>query len=405
MKTKTTFWRLKTALCAAVAFIGLALTSTPALATVLIDPAGDGGFEAGFGGWTVVNGATGNKWFTGTAAGASTGTNAAFIGSSAATYTDGVSQTISVFDFIYRDIAFPALETTITLTFAYKQPSLDATFDYLRVFLVSTLTTPVAGTALSSGQIGLTEYPVVAQPAFGTFSITLPASAAGTTQRLVFQWKNDAASPYGSGALDNISLVSLAPVPISGTRTVGSGGDFASLTAAFAYLAANGVNGALALELLPTYPTGVTETFPITASNFPGNSGTNTITVRPQTGATALSITSANITATIDLNGAKNVIFDGQPGGTGGIKQLTIANTSTSGAAMRFINDAVADTIQFCTVQGVTTSTTSGAIVFSTTTGTTGNDNNTITNCDIRDGATTPTNTIYSLGTDRRPLP
>jgi len=249
MKTTTSRWSLKTAFCAAVAFIGLTLTSTPALATVLISPATDGGFEAGFGTWTVVNGATGNKWFTGTAAGASAGTNAAFAGSSAATYTDGVAQTISVVNFIYKDIAFPALESSITLTFDYKQPSLDATFDYMKVFLVPTATTPVAGTLLVSGQIGLTEYPVVAQPAFGSFSVTVPASAAGTTQRLVFEWKNDAASPYGSGALDNISLVSVAPVPISGTKTVGTGGDFVTLTAAFTYLATNGVNGALVLEL------------------------------------------------------------------------------------------------------------------------------------------------------------
>ncbi|MEO7507913.1 MAG: hypothetical protein ABIZ95_11800 [Pyrinomonadaceae bacterium] len=187
--------------------------------STLIDPAGDGGFESGFGTWTVTNGATGNKWFTGTAAGAAAGTNAAFVGSSASTYTDNVSQTIVVANFISKDITFPAGETNIQLTFSYKQPTLDGTFDNLKVYLVPTSTIPVAGTALSSGQIGLTEYPVVAQPAFTSFSITIPSSAAGTTQRLVFQWKNDAASPYGSGAIDNISLTSASPGTITSTGT------------------------------------------------------------------------------------------------------------------------------------------------------------------------------------------
>ena len=99
--------------------------------TTLIDPAGDGGFESGFGGWTVVNGTTGNQWFTGTAAGASAGTKAAFIGSSSTTYTDAVAQTITVADFMYKDITFPAGQTKVTLTFDYKQPTLDGTFDLL----------------------------------------------------------------------------------------------------------------------------------------------------------------------------------------------------------------------------------------------------------------------------------
>jgi len=303
-------------------------------------------------------------------------------------------------------VTFPALETSITLTFDYKQPTLDGTFDNLKVFLVPTSTTPVAGTALSSGQIGLTEYPVIAQPAFGSFSITIPGAAAGTTQRLVFQWKNDSASPYGSGAVDNISLVSVAPVPISGTKTIGGGGDFATLTAAFAYLSTNGVNGTLFLELLPAYTSGA-ETFPITASNFPGNSGTNTITVRPQTGATARSITSANTTATINMNGASNVIFDGRPGGAGIVKQLTIANTSTAtgGTAVQFVNEASSNQIRYVTLKALFPSTSSGVVNFLTTTGANGNDNNTIDTCDIDGGAAataSPTlvarNGIYSSG-------
>lgn len=201
--------------------------------------------------------------------------------------------------------------------------------------------------------------------------------------------------PARAKATDN----SAALAPVNGTRTVcPSGCDYVTLTAAFADLTFNGVNGATFLELKSTYA-GASEIFPITIGNIAGNSATNTITVRPETGATNRVITSANATATIDLNGAQNVSFDGRPGGTGTAKQLTIANTSTSGAAVRFVNDAIGDSIKYTTITGVNASTTGGVVVFSTTTGANGNDNNTIDNCDIRDGATTPTNLIYSLGT------
>jgi hypothetical protein len=54
--------------------------------------------------------------------------------------------------------------------------------------------------------------------------------------------------------------------------------------------------------------------------------------------------------------------------------------------------------IKFVTLQSVNSSATSGTVVFSTTTGTNGNDNNTLDTCDIRDGLTTPANGVYSSG-------
>src|SRR5207248_3243047 len=78
---------------------------------------------------------------------------------------------------------------------------------------------------------------------------------------------------------------------------------------------------------------------------------------------------------------------------------LTISNTNTAGATIRFINDAHNDAVLNCVVQGVNNTSTSGVILFSTTSGTTGNDNNLIDNNDIRDGSTTPTIGIFALGT------
>ncbi|WP_395738550.1 beta strand repeat-containing protein [Prosthecobacter sp.] len=187
--------------------------------------------------------------------------------------------------------------------------------------------------------------------------------------------------------------------PLSGTRTIGPTGDYASVTAAIADVQAQTLGGALVLELQAAYVSTV-ETYPLTIPALNGASATNTLTLRPQAGATGLSISSANTTAaTVDLNGAQFVTIDGRPGGTGTAKQLTLANTSTSGVALRFINEGSNNTLRYLTIQGVNTSASSGTVVFSTTTGTNGNDNNTLDTCDIRDGATTPTNGIWALGT------
>jgi len=183
-----------------------------------------------------------------------------------------------------------------------------------------------------------------------------------------------------------------------GTVTVGPSGTHPTIAAALNAIGSQGLNCASFIELQAAYVSSV-ETFPIVVPFIGGASSTNTLTIRPESGAANLSITSANTTAaTIDLNGANWVTFDGRPGGTGTTKQLTIANTSTSGVALRFINDAISNTVKFTTLQGVNTSTTSGVVLFSTTTAGSGNDNNTIDNCDVRDGATTPANGIYSAG-------
>jgi hypothetical protein len=143
---------------------------------------------------------------------------------------------------------------------------------------------------------------------------------------------------------------STAACTLTGARTVGPTGDYATITAAIADITNNlGLAGPVVLELQSTYTSGG-ETFPITIGPLPCADATNTLTVRPQTGATALSI-SSSATATIDLNGGSYVTFDGQPGGTGGAKELTIANTATAGC-VRFINDASYNTLQYLRVQG-----------------------------------------------------
>ena len=205
------------------------------------------------------------------------------------------------------------------------------------------------------------------------------------------------------------TLVNAAP--LFGTKLIGPTGDYASLTAAIADVQAvgNGLGGALVLELQATYVSSV-ETFPLTIPALNGASAVNSLTIRPASGAAGLSIVSAvSSAATVDLNGAQFVTIDGRPGGVGSYPAsgvgavlqpsvLTIANTSTSGVALRFINEASGNTCRYTVLRGVNTSASSGTVVFSATTGANGNDNNTLDHCDLGDGASTPANGLYALG-------
>ena len=199
-------------------------------------------------------------------------------------------------------------------------------------------------------------------------------------------------------ALLALFAASLHAAPLSGTRSIGPTGNYPSLTAAIADVQAggNGLGGALVLELQAAYASTV-ETFPLTIPALNGASAVNTLTIRPASGATALAISSA-AAQTVDLHGAQFVTIDGRPGGVGSnagsgggaASQLIIANTSTSGVALRFMNEASSNILRYTTLRGVNTSATSGTVLFSTTTGANGNDNNSLDHCDIRDGASTP---------------
>jgi hypothetical protein len=205
----------------------------------------------------------------------------------------------------------------------------------------------------------------------------------------------------GSNLLD--PPAALVPAPISGTKSVcPSGCDYPTLTTAIADIQAQGLNGALTLELASTYVSS-SETFPITFTNLTGSTAVNTVTVRPASGATNLTITSANTTATIDLNNANFLTIDGRAGGVGLNKDLTIENTATAGVTLRFINEASNNNFKYTVLKGVTNDTLRGLVLFSTTTGPNGNDNNTIDNCDIRDSVSTPAIAVYSSGSSTTP--
>lgn len=398
------------------------------LVTTLISPTGDGGFENGTGfaanGWTGIN--SGLSWYVGTGnisnstfSFTPTGSKCIYLSSSSSanTWAGGSgSTTISTAHF-YRDVTFPSGNALNQLSFRWcagGEISSGNYYDVLYVYLCPTTLTPVAGSPSGNSSIptwsGTGTATLLGTYNLGaltgqTSTIYIPQSDIGnasavSTMRLVFTWKNDAGNGTAPGlAIDDISLKSAIQCSLNGTYSVGPGGNYATLTDAINAIGLNGVSSDVTLELNASY-TSAGETFPITLSN-PANSGFNCmaeiypVTIRPALGATGRSITSTNTTATIDINGGNYWIIDGRPGGVGS-RDLAIGNTGAA-PAVRFINDAVNNTIKYCTVTSTITPTTSGLILFSNTTGSTGNDNNTIDNCGLN-GGSTASNLIYSSG-------
>jgi len=226
---------------------------------------------------------------------------------------------------------------------------------------------------------------------------TYSYNATGLNCGSTYYWKVYAVSEGGFSSELSGSQATISP-PVPGTYTVGPTGNYSSITNAIAAIScASYITGSYIFELQSTYVSTV-ETFPLTIGNIGGTNVNNTITIRPVTGATSLSITSSNATATINFNGAKFITIDGRPGGSG-TSELTIANTNTAGNAILYINEASLNNINYCSITGVNASATNGVIQFSTTTGTAGNDYNVIDNCNISKGTTYPANLIYSKGT------
>jgi hypothetical protein len=189
--------------------------------TTLISPTGDGGFENGAtfssNGWTEAN-STNNPWIVGTAI-----TTSPFVGRSAYISNNGVANSYTTANnssnFFYRDVTVPAGDTKIILTFNWSCQG-ESSWDNWQVFYAPTTVTPVgsqtypgSGTTNVPGGIAGATFIGFGQTTAGiqTATLSLPASLAGTTFRLIFSWKNDGGGTQPPAGIDNISLVSSLP--------------------------------------------------------------------------------------------------------------------------------------------------------------------------------------------------
>ncbi|MFM7402182.1 MAG: hypothetical protein ACKO4W_14905, partial [Bacteroidota bacterium] len=247
------------------------------------------------------------------------------------------------------------------------------------------------------------------QSALGGVIVSTSASTTFTSAGLtpntpyffwIYSYNGACAGPFYNAVSPLTGSASTTDCSLSGVKTVGPTGDYATLTAAVAAASSQGLAASVVFELQPTYVSSSEPAFPIVIPELLCVGPSRTLTIRPQAGASGLSVTSANTIGTIQMNGADYVIFDGRPGGTGTTSQLTISNTSTSGYAIQYINGATNDAARYCTISGVNTSTLNGVVAFSTTTTGFGNSNHLFEFCNFTDVAgVTPVYQVYSSGT------
>ena len=146
-----------------------------------------------------------NKWSVGTDT-KYDGTRAAYIATSS-----GTANSYSITDpstiHIYRDITFPAsggsyVLSPYTLSFYWKGMG-ESGYDDLKVYLVETSSSITAGSTPSGTLLGTYQGSNSWQQA----TVSIPASNAGTTKRLVFTWRNNASGGTQPPiAIDNILL-------------------------------------------------------------------------------------------------------------------------------------------------------------------------------------------------------
>jgi len=188
--------------------------------------------------------------------------------------------------------------------------------------------------------------------------------------------------------------------------TVNPGGaSYATLGAAFTAINNGTHTGTITIDINGNTNEGATVA--ILNASGSGAASYTSVTITPSGGVVrTISGAPAGGNPLIDLSGADNVTIDGLL--DRGNSLLTIENTTASGTAgtstIRFIGGATNNTITRCILKGSASAavTTAGAVVLFSVDGVTtnGNDNNTISKCDIGpSGSNLPTKCIQGNGT------
>ncbi|MBL7981155.1 MAG: T9SS type A sorting domain-containing protein [Flavobacteriales bacterium] len=200
-------WRWIALVCALVVAI-----FAPALlnAQIQLITASNGGFEGATAtfagnGWSTAQPGITRQWQVGTAAGSvAPGTRAAYVGST--TNYNGNATLFGTTMHFYRDVVIPAGATNVQLRFSLRMPTVDNTYDYLRVYTTSTTNTPVSGTVPGAGYVQRFVNTATAYANFTTIGPINLTGVAGTTVRLVFTFTSDGATPHANPAIDDVQL-------------------------------------------------------------------------------------------------------------------------------------------------------------------------------------------------------
>jgi gliding motility-associated-like protein len=229
-------------------------------------------------GWTLNNGTQTNKWVVGTATSLSP-THSLYISNDNGT-TNAYTHTTSTVH-AYRDITFPDAIDQASLEFDWKSIGENG-FDFFRVWLVPLTFTPTPGTQITAGG-GRVPIPAAntnfqSSADWQHFLFILNAGAyATTTQRIVFEWRNDGGGGVQPpAAIDNFKLKTiLCPQPSNLAMTALVTTPTPSVT--FSWTAPTSVTPSYDYFLLTsatpptedTVPTGNTEDNTVTITDFP----------------------------------------------------------------------------------------------------------------------------------------
>ncbi|MFN8257808.1 MAG: putative Ig domain-containing protein [Bacteroidales bacterium] len=264
--------------------------------------------------------------------------------------------------------------------------------------------------------------------ALGTVSVSsvsniqLTYTKPGSPAMVIGQSNNVLAGSYNSiggtqtgpkVVSDGYSLVGINPSgtayliiaqtdPLTGTYTIGSGGNYINLTAVATALSNNVVDGNVVFELLSTYSG--EPSFPVLFNSLSLANSTDLVTIRPQSGVTARATSGdpgTDNTSLIIIDGISNLVFDGRAGGAGNSEwTLTNSRGTNPGAVFEFRNGAQSNTLAYLNLRSDVQSLTNGVVNIGTSNGLTGNNNNAIRYCDITGNTTTIMLTgVYSVGT------
>jgi hypothetical protein len=229
-----------------------------------------------------------------------------------------------------------------------------------------------------------------------------PYGLTGTTQNLnCIEYASDYLWSAGASGTVIRNRVYLDEVNVSGA--LAGNGNYLTLTSALNAINAASQTGA---NIAVTVNRNTTE--PPTGAVL--NQGDwSSVTIKPASGSAI--IVSGNMNPgipLIDINGADNVTIDGLNSGG---SSLTLTNSSTSGVAgtstVRFQNDAVGNEVTNCNIHGSSQTNFSdvcATVLFGGNAVSTGNDNNTVSNCNIGPaGSSLPACAVYFAGTTGSP--
>jgi len=216
-------------------FVLLCSTSTNSFSqTLLIDPAGGGGFNIGntfaSNGWTIANSTAVNQLVVGSST--TLGMTAPFAGNKAYVSNDlGLTNSYTVgviaVNYFYRDVTIPAGQPFLNYSFTWVCNG-ESIWDMIQLFVAPTTVVP-AGTVTYPGS-GLNTTSLVGATFVNAYNLQSTVQTAsgyiigtpGTTVRIIFCWKDDGSGgTMPGGSIDNISLTSVATLPTTSATAAG----------------------------------------------------------------------------------------------------------------------------------------------------------------------------------------